>query len=185
MMADGFIVNCTQKGTMRIAIPDQEKDTQLVTPLLDTLLVEGLQAHLIFIPALNKSGITAQFDTDCAWLTINGRDIMTPNPYHRQTNKYEVPFVTRTNQQEMAPDKIPAISPEAEQPLNIQISLEVMHRQMGHQSFKNIVAAEASKAWKGVSIRQAPDDYCVECKIGGIVKTKRGHNPRSLATYYS
>jgi hypothetical protein len=181
MMPDGFVVNCTQKGTMRLAIQDHREGTYTVMPLLDTLLVEGLRSHLVSIPALNKSGISAQFDIDHARITINNRDIVIDDPYHRKAREFDIPFAAPVNRQEVAPDIVPAVSPDASRPPSAQVSLELMHRRMGHRSFKNIVAAETSKAWKGVTIRQAPDEYCVECKIGGIVKAKRGHTPPSEA----
>jgi hypothetical protein len=127
MMADGFIVNCTQKGTMRFAIPDYERDLYLVIPLLDTLMVPGLQLHLVSVPALNKSGIIAQFDLDCARLAINDRDITIPDPYHRKANKYNAPLAANATREETAADIIPAVSPNAGEPPNMQVSLELMH----------------------------------------------------------
>ena len=57
-----------------------------------------------------------------------------------------------------------------------------MHRRMGHRSLRAVIAAEASGIWEGVRLRQTPDEYCVDCHIGGIPRAKRGQSPPSEAT---
>ena len=175
MMPDGFTVAVTEKGTMRLAVPKKDdQDDCHILPLLDTLLVSGLHSHLISIPAMNTSGIAAKFDTHCAYLTFNQQEIVIDDPYHRRAMEQGVPFALNG---QTVDDRVPARSTRARERHDVRVSMELMHRRMGHRSFKSIAAADALKIWKGVKIQQTPDEYCAECHIGGIPKAHRGANP--------
>ena len=180
MMPDGFIVQCNERGTMRLSVKDEKTGTRFIVPLMDTLLVKGIHSHLISVPALNNSGISAQFNVNTAQLFINGNTITINDPYHRKANDAALPFATALRAQEGTPIR-PAISTDAHGPSDQKVSLELMHQRMGHRSLRSIIAAEASSIWKGVKIHQGTDDYCVDCKIGGMPKANRGHTPPSQA----
>jgi len=185
MMPDGHIVHCDKKGTMRLRVTQLNGDNTPIIPLVDTLHVPGLRSHLVSIPSLNKSGVEAQFSLDKAVLFVNGHKVEILDPYHRNPEQHPMPFAH--NVDSPPPDLQPpspqaAQSPTAKDPPPVKVHIELMHRRMGHRSFKSIIAAQASKVWRGVNVIQSPDDYCVDCKIGGITKAKRGAKSPSSPT---
>ena len=180
MMPDGFVVNTQEAGTMRILVTDPETGEESVVPLLNTLLVEGIHTNLVSIPALNASGILARFNTNTAEILVNGNTITINDPYHRRMNESGLPFAAPM--QRVDDPLRPAISPNANKPPPVKTSLDLMHRRMGHRSLRAVIAAEASGIWEGVRLRQTPDEYCVDCHIGGIPRAKRGQSPPSEAT---
>jgi len=109
MMPDGFIVECVEKGTMRLSLEDPESGETYILPLLDTLLVPGIHSQLVSIPALNQSGIVAQFNASAAELFVNGNRIVINDPYHRRISDAGLPFVAHTEQETTPPtEAIPA-----------------------------------------------------------------------------
>jgi len=191
MMPDGFIVECVEKGTMRLSLEDPESGETYILPLLDTLLVPGIHSQLVSIPALNQSGIVAQFNASAAELFVNGNRIVINDPYHRRISDAGLPFVAHTGQEttphtEAIPGNDaslrPAESPAAQAAVPTTVSLELVHERLGHRSVRTIIAGETAKVWKGIRIQPGTDDYCVNCKIGGIPKANRGRSPPSDAT---
>ena len=99
LMADGFRVQCTERGIMRVAIHGIYCDDPVIIVLMDTLLVPGLDCHLISVPTLNASGIPAQFDADHAILDINGYKVYINDPYHRAVAQQPLPFTANVDSQ--------------------------------------------------------------------------------------
>ena len=127
LMPDGFIVDSHKKGTMRIAISANDKGTDFhAIPLLSTLLVPDLHSHLVSTLALNVSGILAKFDTTHTYLTLNGKDIVTNDPYHRRSQSQGVPFALNLE------SSSPVVSPTAKDTSKTKVPLELLHRRMGH-----------------------------------------------------
>ena len=189
MLANGHIIHCKERGTMRVRVQDPETGEFDIIPLTHTLYVPGVQSHLISISALNEAGSPVNFTLDKATIHINGKAIEIPNPFHRKDVGLPLSFAAALQSAADNDDsttqedpRIPARSPEAKEPAEARVSLELMHKRMGHRSVQSIVAAKAAKAWKGVQVSATTDEYCVDCKIAGITKAKRGANPPSQAT---
>ena len=180
VMPDGRVVQCAERGLMRLAFLKNNVDggsdpsDYHIIPLIDTLYVRGLHSHLVSIPGLNNSGITATFNTEHATINVNDISIVIDDPYHRFGVSQSLPFSAQMESQ-------PARSPQASTPTPSRVSLELMHRRMGHRTFRSIVAADANDVWSGVKVDNAPEDYCVECKISGIARAKRGATPPAEA----
>ena len=154
LMPHGFVVESHKKATMRIAIPTSEEGTNFhIIPLLNTPLVPGSHSHLSSIPVLNVSRILAKFDTAHAYITINGRCC------YKQPTPSKIP-VTRTPFCIEFRIFTTCNIPYCQGQIKDQSPLELMHRRMGHHSFKSIIVAETAKAWKDVVAQQMPDEHC-------------------------
>ena len=55
-----------------------------------------------------------------------------------------------------------------------KIDLELMHQRLGHQSFQSLLAASHENIWEDVSLRFAPESFCIGCKVATRRSTARG-----------
>jgi transposase InsO family protein len=82
----------------------------------------------------------------------------------------------------MAEEQSPTKSPTTPQQYKQKVDLELMHHRLGHQSFKSLLAASHEELWDDVTLRFAPDTFCIGCKIATRRAAARGHRPVSEQT---
>jgi hypothetical protein len=52
-----------------------------------------------------------------------------------------------------------------------------MHQRLGHQSFQSLLAASHENLWEDVSLRFAPESFCIGCKVATRRSAARGNRP--------
>jgi hypothetical protein len=57
-----------------------------------------------------------------------------------------------------------------------KIDLELMHYRLGHQSFQSLLAASHENLWDDVTLRFAPETFCIGCKVATSRSKNRGHS---------
>jgi hypothetical protein len=62
------------------------------------------------------------------------------------------------------------------------VTVELLHKRLGHVSTKAILAANEAGVWEDVMIRFAPSSFCINCKVGTSCTSNRGKSPVGHAT---
>jgi hypothetical protein len=66
---------------------------------------------------------------------------------------------------------------EAKRPIvKTKVDLELMHYRLGHQSFQSLLAASHENLWEDISLRFAPETFCIGCKVATSRSKNRGHS---------
>ena len=63
-----------------------------------------------------------------------------------------------------------------------KVDLELMHLRLGHQSFKSLLAASHEELWDDITLRFAPDTFCIGCKVATRRAAARGNHSVSEQT---
>jgi transposase InsO family protein len=58
-----------------------------------------------------------------------------------------------------------------------KISIDLMHRRLGHQSTQSLLTADEWHMWGDAQLRLDPDQFCYGCGIGAIRKTPSSDKP--------
>jgi hypothetical protein len=62
------------------------------------------------------------------------------------------------------------------------VTVELLHKRLGHVSTKAILAAKEAGVWEDVTVRFAPSSFCIDCKVGTSRTSNRGKSPVGHAT---
>jgi len=62
------------------------------------------------------------------------------------------------------------------------VTVELLHKRLGHVSTKAILAANEAGVWEDVTVRFTPSLFCINCKVGTSRTSNRGKSPVGHAT---
>ena len=168
-LPDGSISYSRTAGTMRVECRCLVTGMQYIIPLFDTLHVPGFTKSLWSVPMFAASGHEVVFGLSTIRIVMN-RDtpeefeIHLRHPYYRNPQNQIFANMVHTTQ---TPQGI----------LKRRVDLELLHRRLGHASSKSLLAAEEAGLYADTKIEFAPTGPCIDCKIGAIRASNKGHVP--------
>ncbi len=179
-VADGHIINCSSTGKIIIQMYDDD-GVQFSATLTDVMYVPGLSRRLFSITKFARHGHYAIVKHNATTLYFDG------------ANGHPVTILAHNNGNTMASD-ISVISTTADME-NIpssrnrdhstnrkRISLELLHRRLGHRKCRTLLAASNHQLWEDTAIRMSPETGCLSCGIATIKATARNKEPHTGAS---
>ena len=103
--------------------------------------------------------------------------------HYRDNNNYKRAFQAIANDQDQGQDQDqdqgqdqdqPNVLNEFERPKKRPVSLDLMHRRLGHRAAKSILLANDQGLYADTKIIPAHDPFCATCKIATIRSANRG-----------
>jgi Integrase core domain len=188
ILPDGSVVKATASGTLRVAVMDDQTRRRLVIPLLDTLYVPGLTKTLWSVTQFAAEGHLVIFGIEDVTIMLNHRrqdemHIVIPHPFYN-ISQAPMPFAMSStriahaymvnNQDETNGS---ANGSSAKKRKAKMISLDLLHKRLGHQSTQVILTAGEWNMWQDVNVQLEEDLFCYGCKIGTIQKAPHTDNP--------
>jgi hypothetical protein len=201
ILPDGSVVCATAMGTLRVSVVDDNTGDRIVIPLLNTLYVPGLTKTLWSVTQFAAEGHLVIVGTDDVTIMLNhGRaeefHIITPHPFYH-ISRTPLPFAMAAIAQpcyafsatassgqidssededssQSHEDNDNQILPLTQKPPigpHQKITLDILHRRLGHQSTQSLLTANEWNMWNGVKVRIKPDQFCFGCGIGAIRKS--------------
>ena len=151
--------------------------------MVETLHVPGFREFLIVVPKLTESGHQVVFHYNTVTLILNDElRLLMDHPlmkFQRSPTygSYSFAMMATTDQEESPPDdKIPITDQRR------KISLELMHRRLGHPAFRSLLSASDNHVWNDVRLVPEPEPFCTACKVGSIRSANRGSGTVSEPT---
>jgi len=181
-VADGHIIKCTTTGKIAINMTD-DNNLPLKVTLTDVMYVPGLSRRLFSITKFAKHGhyavlkgtaTTLNFAPTNAPVTLSSyqgsstfaadvsvHDAASSNPYH------DVPSLHNRNHSKS----------------KNYVSLELLHRRLGHRKCRTLLAANEHHLWEDTMVRMSPEAGCLSCGIATIKASVRNKEHHTAASY--
>ena len=190
-MPDNSAVPADELGILRLSIFCQKHRHRFIVPLLHTLFVPGLRAHLLSVPAFLQAGHQMHFANNSVHIYFSsGIELIVD---HYLINYNAVPSTSLLSSADrdhsfanmVFVNAINTIEDDENTPtpdLCKCLDLEVMHQHLGHPSFQSLIAASDAHVWHDICLVPQSEPFCISCKIGAIRSANRGFSLVSHAT---
>ena len=161
-LPDGSLCPCTQAGNMLVSTYDKITGERRLLELKEVLYVPGFTLCLWSVTAFTQHGHSVEFDDDSVHITLfrnqpDALHITLEQPFQQQQQRKIFANMAQSNKK--------------------KISIEIMHKRLGHCAFNSLLLASNDDLYNDVTITQAPTGFCSGCHIGAIRRARRGNHP--------
>lgn len=181
-VADGHIIKCSKTGDVLIKMQDDDGN-EITATLKDVMYVSGLSRRFFSITkfarhghivVIKNNGITLHFEPNAGLVTLT-------NPSSRDNLAADIRVHKQTRQiDEHHP--IPSARQRDHTNNKKRLSLELLHKRLGHRKCRTLLAASEHNLWEDVTVRMSPETGCLSCGISTIRSTGRNKEPHTGAT---
>ncbi len=165
-VADGHIIMCSKTGIIKIQMLDNN-EKWLEATLSDVMYVPGLSQHLFSITKFAQHGHYT-ITSSLSHRRHDGSNFLAADfKAHKEILEYHA-----------------APSPRNRDHSNYKkrLSLELLHRQLGHRKCCTLLATSEHQLWQDKAVCMSPETGCLTCGISTIHATARNKEPHTGAS---
>ena len=189
ILPDGADIKVTETGILRVSCLDLLTRLRQTIPLLNTLHVLGLRTTLWSVIQIAQCGHTIISGYTTIRIILHDDrpellELRLSRPFYQRRDHpfdYCVTTPAFANCVITADSVIGAAAPTAAKEgktivvrARKLVTVELLHKRLGHVSTKAILAANEAGVWEDVTVRFPPSSFCIDCKVGTSRTSNRG-----------